>query len=178
MSEKNKNYSKTPPDKAGSSDSGLGLLYQRLPKTRRCTALALMLILQMTRTQAVCTNPTTLTAPANPSVTSYQIGTTAVTWNVPAYTQGLDCTFTETLTLTRSPTSATWVTLTGRTIQISTTDTSLHGTVGTFTVTSAVDDSAGTSNSSYTFTITLNNPCLLTPPTASDYTYNIGTGPY
>ena len=72
-----------------------------------------------------------------------------------------------------SPTTNTWITLTGstRTIKIVTTNVGLHGTSVLFTVTSTLNDSILTSNSGYTFTITLEDPCrsatLNTPSVAN-----------
>ena len=76
-----------------------------------------------------------------------------------------------------SPT-ASWISITGRTIKVVTTDTSLHGTSTTFTVTTTLDDTAGTNDNSYTFTITLDNPCrtaTLNSPTLSNISVDDGS---
>ena len=118
------------------------------------------------------------TKPATSSTYMYQIGTAAYSYPVPITYTNSNCLSVETLTL--SPTTASaWISMntSTRIIQVSTSTYSLHDTSIAFTVTSTLSYSSA-ATSSYTFTITLNNPCLLTPPTASDYTYNIGTGPY
>ena len=75
--------------------------------------------------------------------------------------------------------SKEWINIdsTARTIKILTTDTSLRGVSETFTVTSTLNNSAASSNSDYTFTVTLENPCFLTaPPNPSPLAYAIGDG--
>ena len=71
----------------------------------------------------------------------------------------------------------TWISISSRTITVSTPTVSLHGTTATFRVTSTLNNYAATSNTSYTFTITLNNPCVLTAPSnPASYTYYVDNG--
>lgn len=116
-----------------------------------------------------------MTAPSVSDVT-YQLGNGAETWTIADWTKDAACTWTETLTI--SPSNIAWMSLSSRTISISETNTSLHGNSQAFTVTSTLDDGATTSDNSYTFTVTLNNPCIgMSAPSVSDVTYLIGTGP-
>ena len=79
--------------------------------------------------------------------------------------------------------SAAWISISGRVITVTSTDTALHNTSTSFTVTSTIDDTGPTNNNSYTFTITLSNPCktatLNTPSvstiTVADDASNTGT---
>lgn len=74
--------------------------------------------------------------------------------------------------------SANWISISGRTVKVVTTDTSLHGTSTTFTVTSTLDDTDGTNNNGYSFTITLSNPCrtaTLESPTVSNISVDDGS---
>ena len=133
----------------------------------------------------VLSNPCTLTAPSNPAAYTYSIDTPAYTWTVAAYYSNSNCIATETLTLQKSDGAATpswgtapsWISVSSRTITVYTTDTSLHGTSATLRVTSTLSNVAATSNTSYTFTITLNNPCVLTAPSnPASYTYYVDNG--
>ena len=127
----------------------------------------------------VLSNPCTLTAPSNPAAYTYEIGSTAYTWSLAAYNSNSNCLATETLTLAKSDGSAvpSWISISSRTITVSTTDTSFHATSATFRVTSTLSNVAATSNTSYTFTITLNNPCVLTAPSnPASYTYYVDNG--
>lgn len=127
------------------------------------------------------TDPCPMTAPSNPADYTYSIGASAYTWTVAAYipSSASGCTYTETLTLAKSNGDAapSWITISSRTITVSTTDISLHGTSATFRVTSTLSNTAATTNTSYTFTITLNNPCVMTAPSnPAAYTYYIDNG--
>ena len=116
-----------------------------------------------------------MTAPSAPSSYTYTIGSGPYSWTVGAWTQDTDCTYTETLTM--SPT-ASWISISGRTIKVVTTDTSLHGTSTTFTVTTTLDDTDGTNNNGYSFTITLSNPCrtaTMESPTLSNISVDDGS---
>ena len=165
-----------PPDELSSAGPKSFPRRARAPASGRAV-LTLLLLAQMTLLQvanAACSDPTTLTAPSNPSAYTYIIGSGAYTWTVPAYTQGTDCTFTEILTM--SP-SAAWISISGRVITVTSTDTALHNTSTSFTVTSTIDDTSSTNNNSYTFTITLSNPCktaTLNTPSVSTITVKDG----
>ena len=74
-----------------------------------------------------------------------------------------------------------WISITSstRVISVLTTDATLHGTTETFTVTSTLNNSSASTNSQYVFSVTLNNPCLMTAPASpADYTYKIDTPAY
>ena len=76
-----------------------------------------------------------------------------------------------------SGTTAAWIALSGRVITVNPTNASLHGNSATFRVTSTINNTSMTSNNSYTFTITLNNPCVLTAPSnPAAYTYYVDNG--
>lgn len=116
-----------------------------------------------------------MTAPKNPSAYTYYIDHTKYSWKIAAYV-GSSCPYSETLTITPS---VSWITLfeSTRTVEVYTTNTDLHNTEETFTVTSILGN--GSSNNSYTFHITLKNPCILTaPPNPSAYTYYIDSLEY
>ena len=120
-----------------------------------------------------------MTAPSNPAAYTYSIDTAAYTWTVAAYIPSSGCSYTETLSLQKSDGSSvpTWISISSRTITVSTTTVSLSGTSETFRVTSTLNNAAGTTNTSYTFTITLNNPCVLTAPSnPASYTYYVDNG--
>ena len=130
----------------------------------------------------VCIDPTTLTPPSSPSTYTFDIGGSDYSFTIDAWTQGVDCNFSETLTFSPDLSTLAWISELSRTVTISTSDLSLHGTSTTFTVTSTVDDSNNTNNNGYTFEIVLNNPCILTalnpPSSPSLYTFNIGDSDY
>lgn len=69
--------------------------------------------------------------------------------------------------------------MSGRTVTIKTTDTSLHTTSAvTFTVTSTRDDTGNTNDNGYSFAIILNNPCksaTLLSPTVSNMSVDDGS---
>lgn len=179
ISKKILTFDKPPPDEQYASGQ------KPIPRrggalTRRSIFLPLLLV-QMTLLQvasAVCTDPTTLTAPTAPSTYTYTIGGGPYSWTVPAYTQGVDCAYTETLTMTPS---ASWISIVSatRVIKVTSTDTSLHNTSTTFTVVSTINDNSGNTitNNQYSFTITLNNPCKsATLNTPSLSTINVDDG--
>ena len=102
----------------------------------------------------------------------------AYTFDIDPWTQA-PCTYTETLTFSPDLASISWISVSGRTITVDPFYGShLHGTSETVTVTSTLDDSVSTSDSGYTFTVTLNNPCTSTnlsaPSSPSPYTFDIG----
>jgi hypothetical protein len=102
---------------------------------------------------------------------------------LPSYiTDTTNCQATETLTMTPSTTeTSAWISITSSTriIRVLTTDATLHGTTQTFTVTSTLNNSSASTNSQYVFSITLNNPCLMTAPSSPAlYTYKIDTAAY
>ena len=96
-------------------------------KARTLCMAALLFLVQLIvqGARAACSDPTTLTPPADPADYTYSIGGGPYQWTVPAWTQGTDCTFTETLTMTPTP---SWISITGRVIKVLTTDVSLHNT--------------------------------------------------
>ena len=100
--------------------------------------------------------PSSFTNPSASDLT-YNINTGSSTFTIPAYTQNNGCTYTETLTI--SPNNISWLSLSGRTVSITETNTASHGTSQQFTVTSTLNDGAATSNSNYVFTVTLSDPC-------------------
>ena len=165
---------KNPPDKKSTGSHAIRLLRQ----ARALSWIALLVLLQQVLilgVRAVCSDPTSLTAPSAPSSYTYTIGSGPYSWTVGAWTQDTDCTYTETLTM--SPT-ASWISISGRTIKVVTTDTSLHGTSTSFTVTTTLDDTDGTNDNSYTFTIVLSNPCrtaTLESPTVSNISVDDGS---
>ena len=76
-----------------------------------------------------------------------------------------------------TPTAA-WISISGRTVTVTTTDTSLHGTSTEFTVKTTLDDTAGTYENGYVFTIVLDNPCqsaTLESPTVSNISVDDGS---
>ena len=84
---------------------------------------------------ALCTS-TTLTAPSSPSTYTFNIGGSDYSWTIGAWTQDAGCSFTETLSFAPDLANYTWISVNGRIVSISTSDTALHGTSETFTVTS------------------------------------------
>ena len=66
-------------------------------------------------------------APSSPTdPLDYDIGGTDLTFNIPSWTNS--CGYTESLTFTPDLASYAWITVTGRTVTISSSDTSFHGT--------------------------------------------------
>ena len=130
-------------------------------KLQRCRAIStfqtiFLLFSLMIGLINACEDPTTLTAPESPANYFYNIGSGDYEWQIPFWIQGFGCTFIETLTI--SPSSLpSWINFNpnSRIVTVSTTDTSLHGTVETFIVTATVNDSGSTSNNDYSFQITL-----------------------
>ena len=94
---------------------------------------------------------TTLTAPTSPAPYTFDIGGTDYNWTIGTWTQEPGCSFTETLTFSPDLASYPWISVSTRTVTISTSDTSLHGISITFTVTSTLDDSDATNNNGYSF---------------------------
>ena len=115
---------------------------------------------------STCVDPTTLTAPTSPPAYQFDIGGADYGFTIDPWVQGAGCTFNENLTFSPILGNKAWITRSGRTLTISTSDVSLHGTDVTFTVTSTINDSANTNDNGYTFQITLNNPCVTTSLTA------------
>jgi hypothetical protein len=118
-------------------------------------------------------NPCVLTAPSNPAAYTYYVDNGAsvsartYSWTLAAYKPS-SCTYTETLSLSPSP---SWISISSRTISVTTTDISFVGTT-TFTVTSTLSNTSQSTNSDYQFVITLSNPCTLTAPAnPAAYTY-------
>jgi len=116
----------------------------------------------------------TYTAPSSPADYTYKIGTGPYKWTIPAWTKGdsVGCTYSETLTM--SPSNNAWATLSGRDVTIVTGDKTLDSaTAVTFTITSTLtSDPFGGSNNSYTFKITLSDPCktaTLKTPTVPNF---------
>ena len=90
------------------------------------------------------------TAPSNPAAYTYKIGTGPYSFTIPAYTKNAACTYSESLSI--SPSTHSWLTLSGRTVQVLTGDKSLDATDVTFTVTSTLtSDPFSGSNNQYTF---------------------------
>ena len=106
--------------------------------------MVLFLVMNMILTQqvsAVCNSPSPPATFAAPTVSAiaYDIGQGPKEITLAAYDLGeCDGIMTETLSVS----SQTWLTLSGRTLTISSNDASLHGTSPTFTVTSTLDDTA------------------------------------
>ena len=99
-----------------------------------------------------CTD-TTLVAPSSPSAYTFNIDASDYTWTIPAWTQQDGCSHTETLTFSPALSGYNWISVSSRTMTLTSGSIGIsdHGTSVTFTVTSTVDDSSGTSNNGYTF---------------------------
>ena len=93
--------------------------------------MLLILVFLCHSVNAVCSDPTTLSPPSSPTPYTYSIGASAYTFTIGAWTQGTDCTFTETLTFSPDLTTLSWVSFDSatRTVTISSSDTSLHATI-------------------------------------------------
>ena len=87
----------------------------------------------------------TLTPPPSPDPYDFAIGEYNYTWSIPAWTYD-HCFFTETLSFAPDLNTIPWISVSGRTVTISTSDTLLHETTQNFIVTTTVDDSSNTSN--------------------------------
>ena len=98
-----------------------------------------------------------MTAPQSISV-EYQIGTGPFSWEVPFWEKDENCNFDENLSL--APNDKSWLRFEERRITILTADLELEtDTPIVFTVTTTLNDSVGTSDSGFQFSITLSNPC-------------------
>lgn len=113
----------------------------------------------MTSVKATCLDPpTTFTVPSSaPTTIDYALGSGPYTVTLDAYDLG-DCagTYTETLTVD----SKDWLSVSGRTITISSTLGSLDSTTDTFTVTSTLAGlTTPTTNSDLVVTVSFSDPC-------------------
>ena len=117
------------------------------------SAVLLVLLLICRAANGACSDPTTLTAPASPSAYSFNIDASDYSWTIPAWTQGADCTFTETLTFSPALSGYNWISVSGRVVTLTSGSIGIsdHGTQVTFTVTSTVNDSSNTNDNGYTF---------------------------
>ena len=119
-------------------------------------------------------------APTDPASYTYTLGASAYTWDIPAWTQGGSCSSTETLTFSPALSTLAWISVSGRTVSISSSVASLHGTSTDFTVTSTLNDGLTTNDNGYTFTIVLDDPCnsYVAPSDPASYTYTLGASAY
>ena len=113
----------------------------------------------MTSVLASCQDPpTTFVVPFSaPTTIDYALGSGPYTVTLDAYDLG-DCsgTYIETLAVD----SMSWLSISGRTITISSTEASLESTTATFTVTSTLSGlSTPTTNSNLVITVSFSDPC-------------------
>ena len=173
---------KTPPDKSPPPDRARSLLHRGVHKSsghpwRASSVLLLLSFLQLVLLRlaaAACT----MDPPNSPDDYTYNIGTGTYSFTIADWTL-TDCDNTS-QTIAITPTTETFVSLTDRTVSVTTTDTSLDGSTYDFTVTATLvgGTADGLTESTYTFKIIMADPCItaiLQPSTLSTFTVVSGT---
>ena len=89
-------------------------------------AMLLILVLLCHSANGVCTAPTSLSPPSSPLPYTYNIGASSYSFTIPAWTQGTDCTYTETLSFSPDLATLAWISVLGREVTINSSDTFLH----------------------------------------------------